>query len=65
VKKEDDKSVTVALAGQDLVVPKAEIKSRHLSALSMMPEGLVDAFPDSDIRDLIAYLRARQQVPMP
>ena len=65
VKKEDDKSVTVALAGQDLVIPKSEIKSRHLSSLSMMPEGLVDAFPDADIRDLIAYLRARQQVPLP
>jgi len=47
------------------MIPKSEIKSRRLSPLSMMPEGLVDAFPDTDIRDLIAYLRARQQVPLP
>ncbi len=65
VKKEDEKSVTIVMPNQDLVIPKAEIKSRRLSALSMMPEGLLDAFPDSDIRDLIAYLRARQQVNLP
>lgn len=65
VKKEDDKSVTIVMPGQDLVLPKSEIQSRRLSSLSMMPEGLLDAFPDGDIRDLIAYLRARQQVSLP
>ncbi|HZL37572.1 MAG TPA: PVC-type heme-binding CxxCH protein [Tepidisphaeraceae bacterium] len=65
VKKEDDKSVTVVMPNQDLVIPKSEIMQRRLSPLSMMPEGLVDPFPDSDIRDLIAYLRAREQAPMP
>jgi putative membrane-bound dehydrogenase-like protein len=65
VKKEDDKSVTIVMPGQDLVVPKAEIKSRKLSQLSMMPEGLVDTFPNQDIRDLIGYLRAREQVALP
>jgi len=38
-------------------MPKSEIKSRKLSQLSMMPEGLVDTFPNQDIRDLIGYLR--------
>ncbi|HET6251933.1 MAG TPA: PVC-type heme-binding CxxCH protein [Tepidisphaeraceae bacterium] len=65
VKKEDGKSLTIVMPNQDLVLPKAEIKTRKLSALSMMPEGLVDVFPDQDIRDLIAYLRAREQVALP
>jgi putative membrane-bound dehydrogenase-like protein len=65
VKKEDEKSVTVVMPNQDLVVPKAEIRQRRISQLSMMPEALLNAFPDSDIRDIVAYLRARQQVPLP
>jgi putative membrane-bound dehydrogenase-like protein len=65
VKKEDEKSVTVVMPNQDLVIPKSEIKTRRLSALSMMPEGLVDGFAEADIRDLIGYLRAKEQVDLP
>jgi putative heme-binding domain-containing protein len=65
VKKEDDKSLTVALPNEDLLVPKSEIKRRKLSELSMMPEGLIDQFSNEDIRDLIAYLRSPNQVPLP
>ena len=65
MKKEDDKSVTILMPTEDLVIPKSEIKRRRISPLSMMPEGLVDTFPESDIRDLVAYLRARQQVSLP
>jgi hypothetical protein len=48
-----------------VLIPKAEIKSRALSKLSMMPEGILDAFPNEDIRDLIGYLRTTHQVPLP
>jgi hypothetical protein len=33
--------------------------------MSMMPEGLLLAFPPEQIRDLIAYLMHPSQVPLP
>lgn len=65
VKKEDDKSITVVMPNEDLLIPKNEIKRRKLSELSMMPEGILDNFSNSDIRDLVAYLRNPNQVPLP
>ncbi|HEX4793912.1 MAG TPA: PVC-type heme-binding CxxCH protein [Humisphaera sp.] len=65
VKKEDAKAVTIATATEELLVPLSEIKSRNLTKLSMMPEGLLDQFPNDDVRDLIAYLRTTHQVPLP
>jgi hypothetical protein len=31
----------------------------------MMPEGLLTPWSDSDIRELISYLRSPEQVPLP
>jgi len=31
----------------------------------MMPEGLFDRLQPDEIRDLVAYLAAREQVPLP
>lgn len=61
---EDDRQVTLRLVGQDTVVPKAEILSREKSDLSMMPEGLLKTLAQDEVRDLIAYLRTAQQVPL-
>ena len=41
------------------VVPKSRIKRMQASAVSRMPEGLLDAFNEQQVRDLFAYLRAR------
>jgi hypothetical protein len=30
-----------------------------------MPEGLLDALKPDEVRDLVAYLRAKEQVPLP
>ena len=64
VVQENEKSVTVRDATQDLVLPKNEIKSRRSSPTSMMPEGLLEAMSTSDARDLIGYLQSPVQVPM-
>jgi putative heme-binding domain-containing protein len=37
---------------------KADVKSRRLSKISPMPEGLVDALTEEEIWDLIAYLES-------
>ncbi len=31
----------------------------------MMPEGLLKNLPSDEVRDLIAYLKTNQQVPLP
>jgi putative membrane-bound dehydrogenase-like protein len=65
VRAETGKAVTVRTANETLVLPKAEIDSRQASKLSMMPEGLFDKLSDPEVKDLVAYLRSREQVPLP
>jgi putative heme-binding domain-containing protein len=64
VKTETDKSLTVRTANETILVPKDEIESRTVSKLSMMPEGTFDKLTEHEVRDLVAYLRGRQQVPL-
>jgi putative heme-binding domain-containing protein len=42
VQRQDDRSVSIATADQTLVVPQDEIEFLEQSALSMMPEGLLE-----------------------
>ena len=39
-------------------MPKDEIESLNVSGVSLMPEGLLEALPESDVSDLFAHLRA-------
>lgn len=59
---EDDQQVTIRIIGQDIVVPKSEIRSRETSSVSMMPEGLLEALSDQQVRDLIGYLRTTHPI---
>jgi putative heme-binding domain-containing protein len=52
-------AVTIEDAQQGRVtIPQNRIKSLQASALSRMPEGLLDALSDEQIRDLFAYVRS-------
>jgi putative membrane-bound dehydrogenase-like protein len=52
-------AVTVEDAQQGRVtVPQNRIKSLQASSLSRMPEGLLDALNDEQVRDLFAYIRS-------
>jgi putative membrane-bound dehydrogenase-like protein len=64
VAAEDNQQLTLRLIGQDSIVTKSEILSREKSPISMMPEGLLKTLKDDEVRDLIAYLRTTQQVPL-
>ena len=50
--------------GVERSVSKDAITRRELLAQSLMPEGLLDALPEADAVDLIAYLRSETQVPV-
>ena len=49
---------TNPLSTDGIDIEKKEIKSRSVSKVSMMPQGLVDNFTKDEILDLIAYLRS-------
>jgi putative heme-binding domain-containing protein len=54
-------SITVRdLNGQKLVLSRTDVKSLTASPASLMPEGLLDALSEAQIRDLFAYLTQKQ-----
>jgi putative heme-binding domain-containing protein len=64
IAEENDQVLTLRTETDTITIPKAEIEDRQLTPASMMPEGLFDQLSDSDLRDLVAYLRASRQVPL-
>ncbi len=62
VQRQDDKSLTLITVSETIVLPKIEIRSQQLSELSMMPEGLLTALTDTEVRDLVYYLSRPGQV---
>ena len=55
---ETDRQITLRLVGNDnAVINKSEVQSREATTVSMMPPGLFDALADSEVVDLVAFLR--------
>ncbi|MEZ0256836.1 MAG: dehydrogenase, partial [Chthoniobacter sp.] len=48
------------LDGQNVSLTRAEIADMKNAGVSLMPEGLLDAYTDQQVRDLFAYLRTTQ-----
>jgi putative membrane-bound dehydrogenase-like protein len=65
IKRQDDKSLVLQTANELVTLPRNEIASQRQSQLSMMPEGLLAALTDQEVRDLIYYLTRVGQVPLP
>jgi putative heme-binding domain-containing protein len=62
---QDGNALTIVTANDTILLPRAEVQAIQKSSLSMMPEGLAQALSETELRDLIAYLRSPAQVPMP
>lgn len=65
VAERTDNSLTVLTENAPVVVSKDDIDEITESKVSMMPDGQFEKLKESQIRDLIAYLRARVQVELP
>ncbi len=65
VKKESPQAITVRTVNEELVIPVPDIDKRKPTQNSVMPEGLFDAMKPDDVRDLVAYLMGKEQVPLP
>ena len=58
-------TLTVQTPTERLVVNRSDVDAIKDSALSLMPDGLLDTLDERELRDLVAYLMSPQQVPMP
>jgi putative membrane-bound dehydrogenase-like protein len=65
VKRETPQAVTVRTVNEELVIVVKDIEKRKPTQNSVMPEGLFDAMKPEEVRDLVAYLMGREQVPLP
>ncbi len=58
VVSENDRQLTLRVVGGDPVaIPKSDVQSREVTAVSMMPSGLFDNLTDREVIDLVGYLR--------
>jgi putative heme-binding domain-containing protein len=62
IKEETDKTLTVQTATEVVRLPKDEVEGRQRLGVSLMPEGLLGAMTDAEVRDLLAYLAGPGQV---
>jgi putative heme-binding domain-containing protein len=65
VLRETKDAVTVRTANDTVILPTADIAGRKQTNVSIMPDGLFDQLKPDEVRDLIAYLRSKEQVPLP
>jgi len=65
VRRSEGQSVTMATPAEVVTMAKSDVASIDQQNFSMMPEGLVLAFKQDELHDLVAYLRGTGQVPLP
>jgi putative heme-binding domain-containing protein len=63
--QETKQTLTVRTTNETVVLPVSDIVSRKQTNLSIMPDGLFDQLKPVEVRDLVSYLRTKQQVPLP
>ncbi len=65
IKQETASAVTLQTPTDLVTIPKADIETRQLADLSLMPEGQLKPLSPDQVRDLVAYLQTATQVPLP
>ncbi len=61
---QSERTLTLRAVGQESVIDRQDIKVRKIMPISLMPEGLLQAFTPEQQRDLLAYLMGNSQVPL-
>jgi putative heme-binding domain-containing protein len=61
---QSERTLTLRSVGQETVIDKQDIAKRDTMPISLMPEGLLQAFTAEQQRDLLAYLMGNSQVPL-
>lgn len=60
IAEENGRRIILNSVGQKQIVAKQDIKSRVVSDISMMPEGLLMTLKDDEVANLIQYLRTEE-----
>jgi putative membrane-bound dehydrogenase-like protein len=60
-----DRTLTLQTMTEKLTLERSDIAKSEELPMSLMPEGLPDALGEKQMRDLIAYLMHKTQVPLP
>nr|MDQ3625190.1 c-type cytochrome [Verrucomicrobiota bacterium] len=64
IRDKTDRTLGVQTMTEKLTIERAEVQSIQELPLSIMPEGLLDALSETQVRDLIAYLMDKRQAPL-
>jgi putative membrane-bound dehydrogenase-like protein len=65
VAAKSERTLTLKTMTEVMTIERAQLESMQESALSIMPEGLMDGLTAEQRRDLVAYLMHKSQVPLP
>jgi len=65
LREQNDKTITLQTVNERIILPREDVEAVKPSNLSMMPEGLFDRLTPEEVRDLVAYLASKSQVPSP
>jgi putative heme-binding domain-containing protein len=63
LREQNDKTLTLQTVNERIVLPREDVEEFKESPSSMMPEGLLEKLTDDEVRDLMAYLASKSQVP--
>jgi putative heme-binding domain-containing protein len=61
----DERTLTVHTAQATVVLDRRDLAEQVVQQQSLMPDGLLSKLSDADVGDLVAYLMAADQVPLP
>jgi putative heme-binding domain-containing protein len=65
VGEKTERTLAVQTQTERIRLDRSEIEEVRPTTVSLMPEGLLSPLSEVQVRDLIAYLMARRQVPLP
>ena len=64
LKAQTDKTLTLQTQTEALTLARSDVEEMKASAQSLMPEGQLAPLSEAEVRDLVAYLMHRSQVPL-
>ena len=65
IPEQNDKAVTVQTPAERVPIPRSDIAEMQQLSQSFMPEGLLTALGEENVKHLIAYLMSNGQVALP
>jgi putative membrane-bound dehydrogenase-like protein len=65
VKARNDRTMTLQTQNEEVTLDRSSIAEERPSTASLMPDGLWKDLSEAEVRDLVAYLQGRTQVPLP